>query len=114
MWGQSCYRFWQSSNPNDFVWAVEAYTWTPPQNYYIFAYAEGADRCGTLPFHHEMSKGTSLPNASYVDGGAIDGPYLDCGQGAGGHTYRVTGSHQRRATSTSPYEGTVGQYFISG
>jgi hypothetical protein len=99
--GRGCDSFWTGP---ELWWAVWADT-ADGTSYQIYTYVAGYDRCGSDPWSLRMSGDSTVSNTNYGTSDSHSGTYQDC---TSGHSYREFGSHWRKLTSGSSWEGGTG------
>lgn len=101
--GRGCAQWWQTSNPNENWWNVWGDTYVT-YSYAVNTYAAGYDTCAGGPYVYRMAGSATVYNTGYGTSGNPAFGYYDqyC---TSGHGYAVRYIGQRKATSSSPWEG---------
>ncbi len=105
--GRGCVQWWDGA---ELLWKVWGDTYTP-QSYVISTRVDGYDTCdGGAHWVYQMSTGYyNNYNTTYgTTGSGKQGAYQNC---MSGHIYRADGSHFRKQTSSSGWEGRWGTVY---
>ncbi|MBI4674877.1 MAG: hypothetical protein HY741_24820 [Chloroflexi bacterium] len=98
--GDVCAKWFQ------FTWAVTGHTWAPT-SYIISTWIGGYETCGSTWTLTLNAGYRDSYNTTYGPGNNVGGFFMDCAQWQQ-HRYAVSGSFNRKKTSSSSWEGTTG------